>query len=434
MELEKMKDNEWTLLDRQALGVIRLALSRNVAFNIVKEKTTTRLMAALSNMYEKLSASNKVCLIRRLFNLRMTKGASVAKHLNEFNIVVTQLSSISIKFDDEVRALILLSNLPKSWNSIATAVSNSLGKEKLNYNDIQDLILSEEIHRRELEETSGSALNTKARGRSIERNPNRNKSKSKHRSKSRTGKGHSCWNCEKKGHLKGDCPTLNKSNWDQIRRDVTIRLLNGFVWKIQNVRHMPGLKRNLIYVGQLDNEGHVVTSMGSLWKITKGAMVVTHDKKEGTLYTTINNRDAVAVAGEKEDSNLWHQRLGYMSQKGMKVLASKGKLSDLKSVDIDFCEDCIFGKQKKGQFFKGFKETEVRKVGVGSYRCGETKSYDEALQVDDSNKWELAMQDEMDSLMANHMWELSELPRRLDIAYAVGVVSKVIQASSIGRQ
>ena len=75
---ETMKDDDWKLLDRQALGVVRLTLSRNVDFNIVKEKTLAGLMAALSNMYEKPSASNKVHLARRLFNLRMTEGATVA--------------------------------------------------------------------------------------------------------------------------------------------------------------------------------------------------------------------------------------------------------------------------------------------------------------------------------------------------------------------
>ena len=77
-------------------------LSRNVAFNIVKEKTTVGLMAALFSMYEKPSASNKVHLMRRLFSLRMTEGPSVAQHLNELNTITTQFSSVEIEFDDEV--------------------------------------------------------------------------------------------------------------------------------------------------------------------------------------------------------------------------------------------------------------------------------------------------------------------------------------------
>ena len=65
-----MKKEKWKLKDRQTLGLIQLNLSRNVAFNIVKEKTTSDLLKALSNMYEKLSAMNKVYLMRRLFNYR----------------------------------------------------------------------------------------------------------------------------------------------------------------------------------------------------------------------------------------------------------------------------------------------------------------------------------------------------------------------------
>ena len=39
-----------------------------------------------------------------------------------------------------------------------------------------------------------------------------------------------------------------------------------------------------------------------------------------------------------------------MSKKGMKVLVSKRKLPDLKSVDVGLCEDCIFVKQKRVSF------------------------------------------------------------------------------------
>ncbi|PNX64147.1 retrovirus-related Pol polyprotein from transposon TNT 1-94, partial [Trifolium pratense] len=37
---DDMKQEDWALLDRQALGVIRLTLAKNVAFNIVNETTT----------------------------------------------------------------------------------------------------------------------------------------------------------------------------------------------------------------------------------------------------------------------------------------------------------------------------------------------------------------------------------------------------------
>ena len=40
----------------------------------------------------------------------------------------------------------------------------------------------------------------------------------------------------------------------------------------------------------------------------------------------------------------------------------------------------------------------------------ESGCYDEALQDKNSSKWDLAMKDEMDSLLGNQTWELTELP------------------------
>jgi len=43
--------------------MIKLTLAKNVAFNIVNEKTTIDMIKVLSNMYEKLSTANKVYLM-----------------------------------------------------------------------------------------------------------------------------------------------------------------------------------------------------------------------------------------------------------------------------------------------------------------------------------------------------------------------------------
>ena len=72
--------------------------------------------------------------------MRMVDGSSVAEHLNSFNTVTNQLASVGIKFDDEIRALLMLSSLPDSWDGLVTAVSNSSGNAKLVFEDIVSLI------------------------------------------------------------------------------------------------------------------------------------------------------------------------------------------------------------------------------------------------------------------------------------------------------
>ena len=45
-----MKDQEWDVLDRKALGKIWLCMASSVAFNISKEKTIEGVMSALSKL------------------------------------------------------------------------------------------------------------------------------------------------------------------------------------------------------------------------------------------------------------------------------------------------------------------------------------------------------------------------------------------------
>ena len=86
------------------------------------------------------------------------------------------------------------------------------------------------------------------------------------------------------------------------------------------------------------------------------------EKKTGTLYITLSPRDTIVVADASIDTTLWHHRLGHMSEKGMKMLLSKGKLPELKSIDFDMCESCILGKQKNVSLLKTGRTPKAEKL------------------------------------------------------------------------
>jgi len=131
------------------------------AFNISKEMTTEGLISTLAKLYEKPSASNKVFLMKCLFNMKILEGGSIVDHLNEFNTVTNQLSSVGVTFDDEVRALLFLRSFPESWNGLVMAISNSVfGSNALKFDDVVGAILSEEMRQKSSGETSGNALTT----------------------------------------------------------------------------------------------------------------------------------------------------------------------------------------------------------------------------------------------------------------------------------
>jgi len=85
----------------------------------------------------------------------------------------------------------------------------------------------------------------------------------------------------------------------------------------------------------------------------------------GSIWNLQNVRfaDIIASIEAENQAQLCHYRLGHMSQKGIKILQSKGKLPKLKkNVDIDICESCIPGKQKKLIFIKVGKTLRSRKL------------------------------------------------------------------------
>ena len=67
-----------------------------------------------------------------------------------------------------------------------------------------------------------------------------------------------------------------------------------------------------------------------------------------------------AVANEINSSNLWYQRLGHMSEKGMKLLASKGKIPEMKNVEVGLCDPCVLEKQKRVTFTKTGRTPRLR--------------------------------------------------------------------------
>ena len=94
------------------------------------------------------------------------------------------------------------------------------------------------------------------------------------------------------------------------------------------------------------------------------SMLIARGKKRSILYMITKPDDVVVVAAGNDDASLWHNRLDHMSQKGMKELLSKKKLSELKNVHFDMCESCIMGKQKKLSFFTGGKKLRATKFDM----------------------------------------------------------------------
>jgi len=103
--------DEWDVMDQKAKGLIRLCLADSILLNVHEEKTVKTLLKKLGDIYQGKSLVNKLFLRKNLYSLKMEEGASIADHLNVFNMIIPQLASMGVKIEDENHCMLLLCSL-----------------------------------------------------------------------------------------------------------------------------------------------------------------------------------------------------------------------------------------------------------------------------------------------------------------------------------
>ena len=116
---------DWKKFKKKTVGVIRQWVDINTYNHVAKETDPHTLWKNLENMYKTNNAQTKIFLMRKLMNLKLEEGQSIAEHLNNFEGIIAQLSVTSLSLDDETRACLLLDSLPNSWNTLVVSLGNS---------------------------------------------------------------------------------------------------------------------------------------------------------------------------------------------------------------------------------------------------------------------------------------------------------------------
>ncbi|GKE13525.1 retrovirus-related pol polyprotein from transposon TNT 1-94 [Tanacetum coccineum] len=223
----------------------------------------------------------------------------VKDHLDTFNRIILDLQGVGVKVDDEDQALILLCSLPNSYENFVDTMM--YGRTTIFVNDMKDALLSKELKRK---------LNVIF--------------------------------AKKRGILKGivhrkreiqKIMDTGASHHMAFSHDLftSFKEWNGRVKLGDNV-FVPRLKKNLISLGTLAKNGLKYHGVGEWVKVSKGAL--SSDKRD-------------------DRTNLWHRRLGHMSEQGLSVLSKQGLLGGNVTSKIQFCEACVKGKQCWVKFSTG---------------------------------------------------------------------------------
>lgn len=153
--------------------------------------------------------------------------------------------------------------------------------------------------------------------------------------------------------------------------DIQIKTCTGSTITLKDVRHVPDLRLNLLSVVSLDKQEYENHFSKGTWKLSKGVLTIARGHVCGTLYKTHLKicTDSLNIA-EEASQDLWHQRLGHMSAKGLATLRKKKLINVDKNAALGLCNHCLFGKQHRVSFnFTSTKRSELLSL-VHSDVCG----------------------------------------------------------------
>ncbi|KAH9769620.1 hypothetical protein KPL71_012083 [Citrus sinensis] len=139
---------------------------------------------------------------------------------------------------------------------------------------------------------------------------------------------------------------------------VSIKMHDGKVISLEQVRYVPELKRNLISLGMIDQLGcSIKAENGELQIIRNGTVIMKGYRRNGlyVLNGSVMLPGVNSVSGDK--TRLWHMRLAHMSEKGLRELSKQGLLGTDQISPLQLCEKCVFGKATRQRFNPGKQET-----------------------------------------------------------------------------
>ncbi|GJR32463.1 retrotransposon protein, putative, ty1-copia subclass [Tanacetum coccineum] len=351
-------------LNKKAQSAVILCLGNKVLRKVTRETTTTGVWSKLETLYMIKLLANKLYLKKKLYTFYMSAGRNIFEHIDEFNKIILDLENIEVKFEDEDLALLLLTCLPASYEYFVDTLL--YGRKALTLEDVMATLNSKEIKER-----------SKAKGDDGKKDEQPSSSGSTYDDSEvmmvMSAQALVDWIIDSgcSYHMTpmldilfdflecdGGSVQLGDNRECKIRGigKVRVQLKDGSSFVLHNIRYIPELKKNLISLGTLEKEGDTVKFQSGKVKVINGSSVILSGiRRDNCVYSL----DGHAMSGELnasvEEKNslmqVWHKRLGHISEAGLQVLEKQGLFGKKSLGKLDFCKNYVLGKFQSSQFW-----------------------------------------------------------------------------------
>ncbi|KAH9669389.1 Integrase catalytic domain-containing protein [Citrus sinensis] len=321
----------WDRMNEKACGQIRSCLTKEVKYLVKDEECAVTLWRTLEEKYLVKSSKNRLHAMSQVYGFRMKPGVSMHDHVSRFEKLLADLKNLDEDIKDEVKAMILLHSLPEEYSHFVTTLI--YGKSVIVFKDVCTALTSLEIRNND---------------KNFERAP----------SEAFVVMGND-----------QPCSTMGIGT-------IRLKMFDGMVRELKEVRFVPTLKKNLISVGALEAKGYKATIEDDTMKFTHGAMLILQGVRRHNLYYLKGGTtdEANVVEAHSDTTKLWHVRLGHAGEKSLQILMRHGLLKGTKTCKLNFCEHCVAGKKTRIKFGTANHDTHEILEYVHSDVWGPTKT------------------------------------------------------------
>ncbi|WVZ53539.1 hypothetical protein U9M48_004466 [Paspalum notatum var. saurae] len=246
-----------------------------------------------------------------------------------------------------------------------------------------------------------------------------------------------CFTCGELGHFSKDCPERadrrgkrggngqSSKTVNTVTRDcsvlmgngsaasvlgigtVDLKFISGKIVQLKNVQHVPSMNKNLISGSLLLRDGFKIVLESNKVVVSRHGLFIGKGYVSGGLFrlslSDFNNKCVNHICGGvNDDASLWHGRLCHITPE---LNAPTEVFEPPREISPEEDNNEAPRKSKRQRVEKSFGNDFI------VYLVDDTPtSISEAYASPDADNWKEAVQSELDSILSNGTWELTERP------------------------